>query len=824
MRLLVIFLVFLISLFTSHFSLSTSVYAHSSTQIVKITANGFEPRDLSLDTNSTIIFINEDKTPHWPASDIHPTHEIYPEFDPKKPINPGESWPFKPKRVGTFKFHDHLFPHFRGVMTINGEPGQLSSPKSPLVTFIQNLISTISEKVQLFFGQKKAVLGIKDISKLSPNEQFQYLKDMAKQKSVEITWQYLKDTFKGQGGNSGNIHDLAHLMGSLIYENKGFQGLTVCTPDFAFGCYHGFLDKAFEKNLNDLEKAEEACGKLGSGGPLASCIHGIGHGVASFYSTVKLNDSLNSCKRLSQAGQQYCFDGVFMEFVRSAPDSLFKKDDPLYPCNALEQEFGPVYSFSCGRNQPSLLMSRFKVGFDQVAEICAVAESLPFKQACFDSLGFSLASSGNPETIISGCQKIGLPEFVARCSKAAAGELIFQDVPGWQENAPKVCSSLSPEYLTQCQEYLDNLIKEYGRGSKSFSFKKNGEDSNYYLRDQLKICYDNGGANDCYKYVAQIFFDQFGLKESLNLLAQNENYPEVYARCHEVTHFLSRSEYEKLGSIAAVYAGCNSTCHGGCYHGTLEAYLKEKNLDTKGVTRQFSRICGKEEDYNAPIVFNECLHGLGHAAMYVTEADLPLSLSFCDLLPSQDGKERCYSGAFMENSSSSTNRDHPGKFVKADDPFYPCNSLEEKYLRLCWRYQSSYFSIISNQDWNKVISLCKQVPGKYQEECFRTIGTNQVGFTSDMKKMEDDCNLVPEEFQDICIAGVVSSFAYRFVGDSSKMINFCSIVEMQEKEACFKQIGLGVLDWTGDSQLASSECSKIPDTKYSSWCISAIKT
>ena len=177
----------------------------------------------------------------------------------------------------------------------------------------------------------------------------------------------------------------------------------------------------------------------------------------------------------------------------------------------------------------------------------------------------------------------------------------------------------------------------------------------------------------------------------------------------------------------------------------------------------------------------------------------------------------------MENSSSSTSFDHASIYIKKDDPFYPCNSLEEKYLNLCWQYQSSYFSIINNQDFQKVADMCLQIPAKYQDRCFRTIGTNQVGFTPSLQIMKENCDLMPQpNFQNICVAGVVSSLSYRFVGEMEKMIEFCSLVNSQSKESCFKQVGTALLDWSTDKNLAKKNCEKIPDPQGASLCISAI--
>ena len=409
-----------------------------------------------------------------------------------------------------------------------------------------------------------------------------------------------------------------------------------------------------------------------------------------------------------------------------------------------------------------------------------------------------------------------VPAYVNKCMKAAAGELVFQEIPGWPEKSREVCNA--SEKSGECLENVDRLIREYNRQVQiNFNPRQNGEDINLYVRSQLRKCYETDGRDGCYKAAADILYEQFGLAQTLKVFKENEEYTEVYARCHEVTHYLSRLEYEQQNSIAKVYSQCDSTCHGGCYHGTMEAYLKQNT------NANFANVCGKEGDYQKPIEFNECLHGMGHAAMFVTDMELKQSLKLCDTLNDQKYVERCYTGVFMENSSSSTSFDHASVYIKEDDPFYPCNALEEKYQSLCWQYQSSYFSIISHQDWTRVANLCLQIPAQYQDRCFRTIGTNQVGFTTSLETMKKDCDLMPSEsFKDICVGGVVSSLSYRFVGDMQKMIDFCFLVDSQNKESCFKQIGNGVADWNKDKNITKKECQKIPDLQGSSWCLGVI--
>jgi hypothetical protein len=81
--------------------------------------DGFSPRDLEIERCTRVTFKNEGTKPHWIASDLHPTHGIYPEFDPLEPIEPGKSWSFVFEKAGNWKYHDHLAPLFRGVISVN---------------------------------------------------------------------------------------------------------------------------------------------------------------------------------------------------------------------------------------------------------------------------------------------------------------------------------------------------------------------------------------------------------------------------------------------------------------------------------------------------------------------------------------------------------------------------------------------------------------------------------------------------------------------------------------------------------------------------------
>lgn len=80
---------------------------------------GYEPKEVSIKVGEKVTFVNGSEAEYmWPASNLHPTHELYPEFDPREPIGPGDSWSFVFEKRGMWGFHDHLFSNRRGTVNV----------------------------------------------------------------------------------------------------------------------------------------------------------------------------------------------------------------------------------------------------------------------------------------------------------------------------------------------------------------------------------------------------------------------------------------------------------------------------------------------------------------------------------------------------------------------------------------------------------------------------------------------------------------------------------------------------------------------------------
>lgn len=294
-------------------------------------------------------------------------------------------------------------------------------------------------------------------------EEYTKIKQLAQQQGVAAAWTYVSTTYAKQNTGSSEAHDLAHYAGKLIFEKNGLEGMTICTPDLAFGCYHGLLDVAFKKDLSKLNEAQEACEKLGDrgSGPVASCTHGIGHGVASYFKSTDLKAALKICDSLPENSPQYCYDGVFMEFSRDTLDSFYHPNDPLYPCNAIDKE----YVYACGRNLPAVLIDRFQRSFEDVAKICEKSKNSNLASSCYTALGFQAARSSTEsiDKVIKLCETLSDKNFQYQCKSAAAGDLIFQNIAGWKIDSPAICDTLSEPQASACLSHINRIMTTYQR-------------------------------------------------------------------------------------------------------------------------------------------------------------------------------------------------------------------------------------------------------------------------------------------------------------------------------------------------------------------------
>ncbi len=302
---------------------------------------------------------------------------------------------------------------------------------------------------------------------------------------------------------------------------------------------------------------------------------------------------------------------------------------------------------------------------------------------------------------------------------------------------------------------------------------------------QIQSCSNKSG---CLKESAHLIHQSSDLETILTTITSNESKPYVFQSCHEFLHYIGREEYSKIGDIAQILGSGSSTCFSGFYHGALEQYLLSRKIDFNDSTKLESLlpyICVRDQ-FESNKKFLECLHGLGHALMFINDGEVPLALKQCDTL--SEFSNWCYSGVFMENSTSSTNKDHPSKYLKDDDLLYPCTVLEDKYLSSCYQLQGFHVVRSVKGDWAKAFAVCDTVPDKYQDKCYHAMGQSLVGFTQDLSYINKTCNQIASNtHKQNCKLGASGALGERY--ETPDLANeFCDLVETELKSNCLQRI------------------------------------
>ena len=88
------------------------------TVVVTLTSDGFLPATTTIKRGDVVRFVGAAERRFWPASDGHPVHSIYPEFDPLRPLQPDEAWEFTFTSRGEWGYHDHLHSFAKGVIQV----------------------------------------------------------------------------------------------------------------------------------------------------------------------------------------------------------------------------------------------------------------------------------------------------------------------------------------------------------------------------------------------------------------------------------------------------------------------------------------------------------------------------------------------------------------------------------------------------------------------------------------------------------------------------------------------------------------------------------
>jgi hypothetical protein len=291
--------------------------------------------------------------------------------------------------------------------------------------------------------------------------------------------------------------------------------------------------------------------------------------------------------------------------------------------------------------------------------------------------------------------------------------------------------------------------------------------------------------------------------------------------CHRVAHTIgSASLARNRGNVARTFAQGDSSCFSGYYHGVLERSLvgvRGYEPETLGAVAR--ELCNDVERESSLWLAYQCLHGLGHGLMITTGYTLPLSLKACDRLSRPWARTSCNGGVFMENIS--TLYGFKSRFVRDDDPVYPCNAVAEEDKLRCYEVVTSRIVRTLDGDWEETANVCATVERKWVSACFRSLGRDVAGQAHDEPvKIFELCALAREAGGEAtCIDGAARAMTGNFKNGRRASV-LCDMAAAEYRQQCYYGIGWVAVLYGNTDAARSRECRAIADVpRYTAACI-----
>jgi hypothetical protein len=390
--------------------------------------DGWHPRSIVVEPGETVTFVNQSKHTFWPASNNHPAHDLYAEFDAGKPIAPGESWSFTFDRPGKWLFHDHLRSFYKGTIYV----GQESLSYNCLDHF------------------EGATAGIK---LACWNEK---LLEELEARGASAAFKLFAEFYRSDPDFTVvGCHIVSHTLGDSVYGLYLARGKDPDAMEFppesvycGYGYYHGILEHMIRDNP-EYEIASAFCEGLIRDYEAVlprirhNCYHAIGHGFTPEPNNVELwgdpkrltEPAIAACSQVPDNDtRQECYQGTFNvmgDWMWNNQFGLrFDKDNPLHLCSTYDNEevsYACYYELSM-RITP-LVNADLPAAYEKfVSHINNTRfEGVVINSAAAAVIGQFIAKE-DLVPLIEQCRK--LPEYVADdCIHGFAGGLIAHGEP-----------------------------------------------------------------------------------------------------------------------------------------------------------------------------------------------------------------------------------------------------------------------------------------------------------------------------------------------------------------------------------------------------------
>jgi hypothetical protein len=340
----------------------------------------------------------------------------------------------------------------------------------------------------------------------------------------------------------------------------------------------------------------------------------------------------------------------------------------------------------------------------------------------------------------------------------------------------------------------------------------------------------------CYEEEIPKLMKAITMEEAFNVTGAVQQIDTDYKYCHVLGHKLSAYETAKdPNNWQTVVQRCPSgVCSNGCIHGAFQERFRTETLTDAQIDKykpQFSSVCEGRKGFNpTDLEQASCYHALGHLLMYITDAEIPKSLSLCRELaikPDHDYSHICYDAVFMQIYQPLEPDDFSlieGKEVDKVHVKGFCDGYKGEEQGSCWseawplgkeeilksngveKYCSYLSSATERQrcfnavvyvmtaqfgfDFEKIHSFCGSMKGDNIAQCYSQVASRFI--ETDYKNAANSvaiCNeALPNDPKSKCFNELLKYATYNFHVGSDAFNNYCNAMPSPWKEKCFSSV------------------------------------
>jgi hypothetical protein len=262
----------------------------------------------------------------------------------------------------------------------------------------------------------------------------------------------------------------------------------------------------------------------------------------------------------------------------------------------------------------------------------------------------------------------------------------------------------------------------------------------------------------------------------------------VWPKCHSEAHELGKVIFAHLRDVGMSVQVCAHRCYSGCMHGVVmealaTAHLQDGSpLDIGAVSPLMKSLCRIEPTVVETYSPGDCAHGVGHALMFLADADIPAALNACAAFDNTTLTYYCATGIYMEYVTT-----HDAQDATSRRFLYPCDVYE--YPAACARYKMVHVTrrhYESRGTTEALRRMCSDLTGAVRLGCFHGLGNAHAPWiAAGHIRLKAVCLGIDASEESVCIDGAIERLAKY---DDARAQQICDELTNEPRKVCFRAV------------------------------------